>query len=217
MANDLVQPTGGAAPAPVEVEPTEGAVKPPEGPPTASGENALPEPLLRIPAFQGLIAGQPAAISADIKTFASLPEAKLIAENAAGLERAGIGRYRSLGGDLGVLFNYLYITPEELKAADAAGKLAEVAPPFDVVNQQIATSGENNPVLKHSGQVPESFKQAAPPVPPQALSPGQGGLAPGAQKALTIARAKNLQAGQPTEGPKPVQGRILNNVLKSPV
>lgn len=213
MAQTLVEPLNAAqTPAPVEVEPT---VKPPETAQDGPATSTMPDSLLKIPALQGLIAGQPPALSANMATFAKLPEAKLIMDNLSSLTKAGIGRYRSLGGDLGVLFNSFYVTPDEIKAADAEGKLTELAPPFEAVNQQLATAGEAHPALNHPGP-PEQFKQAAPPTPPQAASTG-GGLPPSAQKALAQARAKNMSPGMPTEGAKPGAGRLLNNILKSPL
>ena len=220
MAESLVESNTPAAASPPAVEPTspQPAKAPAEAPSAAQAESQaakLPDPLLKLPAFQGLIAGSPPAVSANLATFASLPEAKLIAANKDAIMKAGIGLYRSLGGDLGVLFNQFYITPDELKAADSEGRLPEVAPPFETVNQQIASAGEAHPALNHQGP-PEQFKQPMPPTPPQAATVS-GGLPAGAQKALATARAKNVNPGSPTEGAVPGGGRLLNAVLKSPL
>lgn len=220
MAQTLVEPNEATAAPAVEVEPTspQPAKSPAEAPSAAQAEaqaSKLPDDLLKLPAFQGLIAGAPPAVSANLATFSKLPEAKLIAANKDALMKAGIGLYKSLGGDLGVLFNQFYITPDELKVADSEGRLPEVAPPYEAVNQQIATAGEAHPALNHKGP-PEQFKQPMPPTPPQAATVS-GGLPAGAQKALTTARAKNQSPGQPTEGAVPGGGRLLNAVLKSPL
>ena len=175
----------------------------------------MPDEVLQIPAMQAVFAGQPAAVSASLKDFTNRPEAKLIASNKDGLMKAGLGLYRSLGGDLGVIFNQLRISGEQIKAADQAGTLLEIAPPFDVVNQQVAQSGEANPVLSAqppaglaSGGAPAAAAQMGSPVRPPAPLPASS------QKSITNARLKNQTAGTPTSGPKPGAGRILNNILK---
>lgn len=187
------------APAPVE-QPTPG-----------TGEPALPDEILKIPAFQALFAGAPPALSDNIN--AKRPEAKLVAQNKDALMQSGIGFYRSLGGDVGVLFNQMYIHPEELKAADKAGKLLEIAPPFDSVNGETAKSGKNNPVI--NAKAPTGPKTAPVPAPPQ-FSSG-GGLPASSEAKLTGARIKNLQPGAPTSGPAPGAGRVLNSIFKGVV
>lgn len=210
MANITVEPNSAAAPAAAAVEPNPG-VEAQAAP--AAGE--LPDEVLQIPAMQALFAGAPAAFSASLKEFQNRPEAKLIASNKDALQQAGMGLYRSLGGDLGVLFNMLKLSGEQLKAADQAGKLLELAPPFDVVNQQVAGSGENNPVLSAqppagaaAGNTPAAANQMQSPV----RSPAP--MSAGAQKSLTNARIKNQTLGRPVDGPKPGQGRLLNTILK---
>lgn len=186
------------------VEPRAG-VTPPAEEPAKTPE--LPDELLKIPAMQAIFAGQPAAFSALITDFEKLPEAKVIASNKDNLMRAGFGMYRSLDGARGVVFNSLHLSPDEVKAADQAGQLQTVAPPFAELNSAIAQSGEGNPVL--NAQVPPGPKQSAsaPVAPVQPLPAG-------AQKTLTSKRAQNLQLGSPTSGPEPGAGRLLNNILK---
>jgi len=210
MAISVEPRTPEASPAPVE--PIPGA---PEQP--AAGGSGLPNELLQIPAMQAVFSGQPAAFSASLTDFAKRPEAKLISQNKDALLKAGMGLYRSLGGDLGVIFNQLRINGEQLKAADQAGKLLEIAPPFDTVNQMVAGSGENNPVLSAqppaglAGNTPSAAAQMGSPVRPPPPLPASS------QTALTKARIKNQTLGRPSEGPKPGAGRILNNILKSPL
>lgn len=202
MANEnLVEPLSAATAAPT-VEPTTGA-------PKAKESGGLPSELLQLPAFQALFAGQPPALSASIADFSKRPETKLVADNKDGLMRAGIGFYRSVGGDLGVVFNQMFVSGEELKAADAAGQLLEIAPPFDTVSQSVAQSGANNPVL--NAQTPSGPRGAPVPTPPQS-----GGKSPSAasQRKVTAARVMNIQPGAPTSGPSPGSGRLLNSILK---
>jgi hypothetical protein len=170
---------------------------------------------LKIPAFAGLFAGQPPAFSANPKELGARPEGKLIEENVEGLKKMGIGLYRSLGGDVGVLFNQFYITGEELKAADEAGKLQEIAPPFDAVNQQVAGMGQDQHPAAKQREQPQGFKVAPAPTPPQVGSPVTA-PAPATPKDIKAqqARMKNMQPGSPTSGPQPGAGRLLNSILK---
>lgn len=201
---------------PVVVEPRAPAATPAveSGTEAPTGAGSLPDEILQIPAMQAVFAGQPAAVSAPLEAFSKRPEAKLIADNRDALMRAGMGLYRSLGGDLGVIFNQLRLNGEQLKQADQAGKLLEIAPPFDEVNQAIAASGEANPVL--SAQVPAGAAGAPVPSPSQFGSAvrGPAPMPASSQKSLTNARIKNQMLGKPSEGPKPGAGRLLNSILR---
>lgn len=205
MATPLVEPISAATAAPT-VEPTADA---PTAPAKGKGSGGLPSELLQLPAFQALFAGQPPALSAPVADFTKRPETKLVADNKSGLMKAGIGFYRSVGGDLGVVFNQMFVSGEELKAADAAGQLLEIAPPFDTVSASVAQSGANNPVL--NAQTPSGPRGAPVPTPPQS-----GGKSPSAasQRKVTAARVMNIQPGAPTSGPSPGAGRLLNSILK---
>jgi hypothetical protein len=179
----------------------------------------MPEALLRIPAMQGLMTGSPGAVSDSIKDFAKRDDAGVLTKNKDWLTQAGFGFYRSLDGDTGVVFNMLYVHPEELKAADAAGKLKEVAPDFDSVNHAIGKSGRAHPALS-AGPVPKGLKGAPiPQAPPQMaqVPPPTANVPPpsaAAQRSLMGARVNNLTQGSPTSGPVPGAGRLLNQVLK---
>lgn len=201
--NPSAAPTPEAAPA-AQAAPGEAGAAP-----------EVAEDLLRIPAFAGLFAGEPPALSASGQEMAKRPEGKLIQENVDGLKKMGIGLYRSIGGDVGVLFNQFYISGEELKAADEAGKLQEVAPPFDAVNQQVAGMGQDQHPAAKKRQQPQGFKTAPAPAPPQMGSPVTA-PAPATPKDIKAqqARMKNMQPGSPTSGPKPGAGRLLNSILK---
>lgn len=174
----------------------------------------LPDEVLQVPALQGVFAGNPPAVSAQVEAFQKLPEAQVIVKNKDALSAAGMGFYRSLAGDIGVLFNRLYVQPEEIQAADKAGKLLEIAPPFEQVNQQIAGAGAEHPALKHDGNVPTAFKSVAPPAVAQPAAPPAPA---GVQKKIATARVNASAQQSPTSGPRPGGGRILNAVLKQPV
>lgn len=177
-------------------------------PQTASPSTDLPDELLQLPAVQGLFSGAPPAFSTPITAFEKRPEAKLIADNKDALQRAGVGLYRSLAGDLGVLFNQLYISGNDVAQADKEGRLLEVAPPFDQVSQSISQSGEDNPVL--NAAVPNGAKTAGVPTPGPTPAPAPASV----QNKLTTARLKNIPQGAPTSGPAPGAGRILNSIMK---
>jgi hypothetical protein len=184
---------------------------------------SLPKELVRLPVMQALVAGSPPAVSANIKEFATNPAAKLIKDNADLLKQAGMGFYRSLGGDIGVLFNQFKIHGEDILAADKAGKLSLLAPPFDQVNHGIAKSGLNNPVLKagagptggpaQPSMVAPPQAAAAGPVTPAAPPPMMKPATAGLQKQVMAVRANGLVPKAPTAGPAPGAGRILNQIL----
>jgi len=208
MADSLVEPIDPNA-APAAPEAPEQAAQAPEQPQEAPPSGTLPDDLLQIPAMQGLIAGAPPAVSAPIKEFATKKEAKLIIDNQDLLQRAGMGFYRSLSGELGVIFNGLRIQPDVLTQADKAGKLLDVAPPFDKVNEQLSKAGIKHPSL--TATAPTGAPSAPPPAPnmPVVAPP-----APAQQSKLMNSRLKNLAPTAPTSGAAPGQGRLLNNILK---
>lgn len=211
MAEDIIVE---ARPNVAPVEPVEQVTETVEEAPAASTE--LSDELLRIPAFQALIAGAPAAVSADLKALERMPEAKIIAQSKDALMGAGIGLYRSLDGARGAFFNQLFISPEEIKTADQAGTLTDLAPDFNQVNADIGKSGGANPVLT-AGERPTGFKSSSGQSPMEASADQTGPMpAPpraGEQKAMANARAKNLQPGAPTSGSAGA-GRLLNSIMK---
>lgn len=213
MAESIVQPQGAAPSAPT-VEPTAAPEPAPEaGTDTQGGKSSLPAELVQIPAIQALIAGQPPAVSAEIQSFSSRPEGKLIAANKDPLMKAGLGFYRSLGGDVGVLFNQFFINGNEIKAADEAGTLPQIAPPFDSVNAEVSKAGAAHPILQE-GERPRTFRQPSLAQSSPAPAP-TGSPAPTPASTKTIgAKARNLQPGSPTSGPAPGAGRLMNQILK---
>lgn len=210
MAAPAPAPDPAAAPAPEESDKSD-----------TTGASGLPDDLLKIPAIQAVFAGSPPAVSAPITEFSKVPEAKLIVKHKDQLLAAGMGFYKSLAGDTGVLFNQLHIHGDDLKAADQAGQLAQIAPSFDQINGAVAKSGANHPVL--NAKVPTGAKAPTPQGAPQINSPGATQMAPqaapkppaaAAQRKLMTARVSNMQPGAPTSGPQPGAGRILNSILK---
>lgn len=204
---------------PIAVEPRDAApvqtpVEPQGAPEDTQGGAALPPELVQLPAMQALLAGSPPAVSVPVEGFEKRPEGKLITANKDALMGAGIAFYRSLGGDLGAIFNRAYIEDQELINADKAGKLAEIAPPMEGVAQELASSGTNHPVL--NAKAPTSLKSKSPTKLSKAevIAPQPAAASPQAQSKAMTAKVKNLAVGSPTSGPKPGSGRILNNILK---
>lgn len=207
---ELIEPVVAEVPA-VEITPIDPQAA--ESAPAEGGGTELPDEILKIPAFGPLMAGAPPALSTNIKSLDKTEEGKTIAKNAKPLQAAGIGFYRALSGDIGVIFNQLYITGEAIKQADEAGQLTQLAPDFNTVNSEAAKAGPINPVLT-AGAPPEAPPIAPAPEPPQMSS---GRLPPppaSTETKLAGARAKNLSPGSPTSGPAPGRGRLLNNLLK---
>lgn len=205
-AEELIQPIGGA-PVAAEITP----IDPQAAEAPADSGADLPDELLQIPVFQALMSGAPGAVSAPISTLDKMPEGKIISENAEALKQSGFGFYRALDKTTGVIFNGLFLAPEQIQQADQAGKLKEVAPEFSVVNDAAAKAGPINPAL--TAQTPAGPPTAPAPVPPQQSSGRLPGPPASAQTKFAGARAKNLQPKKPTDGPTPGRGRILSALL----
>lgn len=199
----------------VVVEPKDTSASAPAVEPTEQGRaGEFSDELLQIPAMQALFSGSPAALSAPIEEFATRPEAKELIDHKDELQRAGMLLYRSLDGATGVIYNALKVHGEDIAAADKAGKLQEIAPPFDTVNESVGASGENNPVLNAgdpagaaTASAPESVTN--PPV-PSPVPPAPAST----QNKITSARLKNAVMGAPTAGPSPGAGKLLKSILK---
>ena len=217
--SSLVAPAAPVAP-PVTPSATPDAA--PAAPATPTG---LPAALTKVPAIQGLLAGTPVAVSAPIEEFKDTEVGKEIVKNREALMNAGFGFYKSMKGGLAVMFNRFHIHGEDIKAADKAGKLQVIAPPFNQVDHALSKMGGKHMVGK---TVPAGFAMPSPQTSPQpgaAMAAGQptsmdpaapaGGQASGAlQKRLLSARLTNQQPGAPTSGPAPGAGRLLNSILK---
>lgn len=183
---------------------TESLVEPKETAPAeetpiteSSGEQgaALSDEVLRLPVVQALTIGEPPAVSADIVAFSKTPEAKIIAQNKKSLMSAGFGFYRSLDGQFGTMFNQLFITGEDVKKADQAGALLEIAPLESDVKTVLQTAGQE--------------QQAA--VPP---APIASPTAAPANRKVMEERVTNMAPGSPLQGPRPGAGQILSSILK---
>lgn len=229
MPNDLVQARGGAAPAasaaPVtpraSAQPSTAAAPAAAAPAPAGGAGgAIPDEVAQLPPITALLAGEPAAVSLHIPDFEKRPESKALAAGGPALQEAGISFYSALDGKTGVMVNQMFMPPEEVQAADKAGKLLEVAPPWDAVEKAVVSGAPlDHPAFKGMKGANRTGQPATAPAP----SPDQGASSqamnmkvPGAGSAPAQqqARAANMGAGAPSSGPKPGAGRILNSILK---
>lgn len=183
------------------VAPTEDEFKVNEVP-EREGDVAIPDAVLQVPYFRALLEGAPPAVRVGFDE--QFPEKALIEENAQDLIQAGFGFYRTKANDASVLFNTRFVSPKELAAADKAGKLDTIAPPFSELKGFFDQS--------LSGDAAAPVAPAVNPT-PVALPPQPAGSA----DKITAARLKNLAVGSPTSGPQPGAGRILNNILKTAV
>lgn len=176
-----------AAPAPAEA--------PVEEAPAPEAEPSIPDAVLEIPEFMGLLEGKPPAVS--IAADAPTPESQTVMQNQQALADAGFGFYKSSDGSKNVIYNSQFVSPEQIAAADKKGKLDTLATPFAELQgaYQSATGGA---------------PAAAAPVSAAVTAPQPAS----AQRAVTNARLKNVAPSSPTSGPVPGQGRILNGILK---
>ena len=203
-----------AAPAAPAAEPAAAPAAAPAAPAAepAKGEAGdLPEALLKeVPALQLLMQGSPPATIAP--KDAEYPELKVVAKHVKDLGAAGFGVYQTADKKNVVFFNGLLVTPDDLKAADEAGKLDQIAVPYaDLRTALEGGAGEA------SGTAPAAEAAGAPNMAPAAaVAPAGAGAqpSPAVDARLNAARITNLNVGSPTSGPAPGSGRILNNILK---
>ena len=155
-----------------------------------------------------------------IKGSEDRDDVKLLAENKDALLAAGMGFYKSISGDRGVMFNLLKIHPQDLAAADKQGKLTLLAPDFDALNHEAGKMGKNHPILSAKRPAAQLAAPVSTQAPPQAAS----GMLPQAQdvqqapasvaRKLAAQRILNLMPGAPSSGPAPGAGRLTNQILK---
>lgn len=160
----------------------------------------LPEEVLKMPIISSLMSGAPPAVYAP--SDAKIPEVKIIDKYSKELMGAGFAAYGTADGVNTVLFNQLYVTPEEIKTADQNGTLlGQLAVPYEEL-----AAGYENAKLK-DGEEPSEM-----PTVPAGGMPAPASSA--TDKKLATARIANVAMGSPTSGPAPGQGRILNSALK---
>lgn len=212
MQDMPVMPKAGAAPMQPEA-PIAAATLAPDAAEAPANDAGLPAAALKVPALQAVYAGSPPAFSASLK--AKLPELSALAKEREKLMATGIGFYKSLSGDLGVVFNSLHLHPETLKQADAAGKLLEVAPPLEMVTEMLTKNPGSHPAM--TAEVPQAWPTAPTPTPMQSANMPMNPPPASVQNRIQSARQKNMVMGGPTAGPKPGAGRLMNKIMSPAV
>jgi hypothetical protein len=180
----------------------------PPAPAAEDGAGGIPDAVLAIPEFSGLLQGKPAAVSID-KNDPS-PESALIGENQPALFDAGFGFYPAKDGVTHVMFNTQFIDQAAIEKADAEGALDQVAVPFGELRASFEVAAGR---AASEGSAPPT--EAAPAAAPEAGGPAQVAPAPPAaslDRKLATARIKNLTGGGPSSGPTPGQGRLLSAI-----
>lgn len=140
---------------------------------------------------------------------AEFPELKTVSKHLKDLGAAGFGIYQTKDKSQVVFFNGLFITPDDVKAADKAGTLDKIAVPYADLRTALEGGG-----AEAGGAAPGPEAAGAPNV--AAAAPAAPGAQPDASvdARLNAARITNLNPGAPTSGPAPGSGRLLNNILK---
>lgn len=165
----------------------------------------IPEEVLRIPAMNGLLQGKPAAVYAPLNK--KDPDIDIVLKNGRNLIDAGFAFYQAKSMPVNVLYNRLYLDDAKLAEADAAGKLDEVAEPFDDVRASFDSLRKKTPT-EGAPAAPAAAPSAQAPVP---MTPGPSGPpAPASvQNKLATARIANLEPDAPNGA-----GRILSAIQK---
>lgn len=170
-------------------------------PETNTGELPVDQ-IAELPPVRAVLEGKPAAIYAD-ETVNS-PLAHTIGKNFKKVGELGLALYRS-PNKVVVMFNPAVLDPSDLRAADRAGKLDDVA----VSMASFESTG--------APKTPESAPGAPEPV-SGAPAPVSEGLTPRAQSKLAGKRITALMDDEaPSKRPVPGAGKILNGLLERAV
>lgn len=158
--------------------------------------------LAELPPVRALLEGNPGAIYAP--EGINTPLTQTIGQNFKKMGELGLALYRSPNKVM-VMFNPNVVDPDDLRAADKAGKLDTVAKPL------AAFEGEQAPVAG-------SAAPAAPSPVGAPVAPINEGLTPRAQSKLAGERLSALKDNPaPSKRPVPGAGRILNGLIERAV
>lgn len=164
----------------------------------AAADSNLPEDVLKVPAISAMLNGSPPAVFTPAGSKS--PELEVLEKNLKQLAKAGFALYQTKDKANFVLFNQLFVSPEEIQQADDSGNLESVAAPFDAVNADMNAA-------MNGGESAAPVAEAAP----------AAGKPPTSTESRNLAtkRINNVQPGSPTDGARPGQGRLLNNIQKT--
>lgn len=159
--------------------------------------SGLPEEILAMPVFKGILEGTPAALW--VKTGSKTPEAVAAVRHGKKLNEVGLFFDRSKEEGVDILWNAQYLSPQLVESAKKKGKLKEIASPLDEVLASI--NGTGAAPETEGGALPASGMPSPVPV----------------DSALNTARTNSLQPGGPTSGNYPGGGRIINEITKNAI
>jgi hypothetical protein len=176
---------------------------------------ANPENVLDLPPVRAIFAGTPPAAYSTPEDEKN-PVVQEIGARMHDVMSIGLNLYRALDGTTYALFNPEKIPGQQIKDADKAGKLTEVAVPISTLLGDSAAAGDEE--TPASGAQPGQEQAATPGGASLSPSPMPGRPVPaGAQNALLASRLKNLAPTSPTSRPKPGYGNLVNSLLKPAV
>lgn len=155
--------------------------------------SGLPEEILAMPIFKGILEGAPAALWTP--TGDKTPESLAAVKNQKALGDVGIFLFRDKPSGLDLIFNGQFISPALIKTAAKKGRLKDVASPL--AETLAAINGTAAPEAG-GATLPSSGMPSSVPV----------------DSPLNTARISNLEPGSPTSGPLPGSGRVLNSLMK---
>ncbi len=164
-----------------------------------------PEQVAEIPEVQKVLNGEPAAVK--ILRSERTPLTQKLSQNVPAVLKLGLSLYRTIDGEANVVFNNQILGADEVKAADEAGTLDDLAAPLSAISNEPVEKVSASPE-KENGATPEEKIPVGPaPAPMPAKS----------QSKLTSARLTNLAPVGPTDRQTPGAGQILNDLQKRPV
>lgn len=199
-ALDTLMAAPAATPATPAMTPVPTTVPAPTQPEPAS---EIPEAVLRIPAMVALLSGTIPAISAPRGVKNPDPEVQTIVANQKPLLDAGFGFIAT--PTRSIIYNGLKIDPATIEAADKAGRLDDVAAPWEMLKQVALGTPKAPPA--------DTVKPAAlPTTAPAAPVPSTG-----ANTELADAGAQNLSRKSPTDQPRPSAGAVANLLTRRPI
>jgi len=187
---------------PEDVQPVSAPAAEPQTPGTGT-ESEIPQDVLRIPAIYGLLQGKPSAIYAPKNQ--PDPDISTVLKHGKELINAGLRFYEAKSQPVNVLYNTLFLSDEDLAAADDGGELDKVAEPFADVRASFDSLR-----TKKTGETGSAAPAGQPATAPAPVA--MGGTPPPAsvQNKLATARIGALTPENSTTG----RGRILTAIQK---
>jgi hypothetical protein len=176
-----------------------------------------PEEASSVPPVKEIVSGQIPGVYVPVAQAKDDPLWNLLKLNFPALGKLGLSVYKSADSSKVALFNPASVP--DIKSLDQQGQLDKTLSPLDQFSNEKIDLG----ALRSQGApaaAPASGSTDLGVTPSAAPAPSMSAAAPapaGAQNKLASSRLGALTLDQPTEGPKPGQGRIINGLLKRAV